>query len=57
MQSTTNKQFFYISSLYKLPNEEIKEHEIEEQELIVNYIDPIISLLLHYPGHDKLFIW
>ncbi|KAG2189685.1 hypothetical protein INT46_007501 [Mucor plumbeus] len=46
-----------INLLNKLPNEEIKEHDIEEQELIVNYTDPIISPLLHDPGHDKLFIW
>ncbi|KAL0090867.1 hypothetical protein F4703DRAFT_1835493 [Phycomyces blakesleeanus] len=46
-----------INLLNKLPNEEIKEHDIEEQELIVSYTDPIISPLLHDPGHDKLFIW
>ncbi|KAI7903127.1 uncharacterized protein BX663DRAFT_472883 [Cokeromyces recurvatus] len=46
-----------INLLNKLPNEEIKEHDIEGQELIVNYTDPIISPLLHDPGHDKLFIW
>jgi hypothetical protein len=57
MQSTTNKQWFLVSSLNKLRNEEIKEHDIEEQELIVNYADPIFSPLLHDPGHGKLFIW
>ncbi|KAG1137510.1 hypothetical protein G6F38_011255 [Rhizopus arrhizus] len=57
MQYTTNKQWFLFSSLNKLRNEEIKEHDIEEQELIVNYADPIFSPLLHDPGHGKLFIW
>ncbi|KAI9003293.1 hypothetical protein CLU79DRAFT_714358, partial [Phycomyces nitens] len=45
-----------INLLNKLPNEEIKEHDIEEQELIVNYIDPIISPLIHDPGHDSCLL-
>ncbi|KAI8982122.1 hypothetical protein BDF20DRAFT_912329 [Mycotypha africana] len=37
--------------------EDIKEHGIEDEELIVNRIDPIIISLLHESGDDKIFIW
>ncbi|KAI9476311.1 MAG: hypothetical protein EXX96DRAFT_596443 [Benjaminiella poitrasii] len=46
-----------IILLNKLPNEEIEEHDIEEQELIVNYAYPIFSPLIHDCDHGKLFIW
>ncbi|KAI9270005.1 hypothetical protein EDC94DRAFT_581271 [Helicostylum pulchrum] len=29
----------------------------EEQELIDNFVDPILSLLLHKPEKEKLFLW
>ncbi|KAI8065994.1 hypothetical protein BDF21DRAFT_388184, partial [Thamnidium elegans] len=41
----------------KLLNEEIIGHIVEEQDLIVNYSDPVFSSLLHEPGHDKLLVW
>jgi len=41
----------------KLPNEEIIDYNVEEQELISNYIDPILSPILHRPEQDKLFLW
>ncbi|KAI9016296.1 hypothetical protein CLU79DRAFT_707074, partial [Phycomyces nitens] len=38
-----------INLLNKLPN--------EEQELISNFVDPILSPLLQRPEKDKLFLW
>ncbi|KAI9033765.1 hypothetical protein CLU79DRAFT_691955 [Phycomyces nitens] len=46
-----------LRNINKLPDEGTKEHTIEEQELIVNYIGPIFSPLLHNNGNNKLFIW
>ncbi|KAI7897273.1 uncharacterized protein EV154DRAFT_409865, partial [Mucor mucedo] len=44
-----------ITLMNKLPAETIKEHKIEEQEFIVNYVDPVLSSMLHDPGDNKLF--
>ncbi|KAG2203210.1 hypothetical protein INT46_008994 [Mucor plumbeus] len=45
------------TQLNKLPNEETIDYTVEEQELINNYTDPILSPLLHRPEKEKLFLW
>lgn len=47
----------YNFRINKLPNEEIIDYNVEEQELISNYVDPILSPILHQPERDKLFLW
>ncbi|CAO3701322.1 unnamed protein product [Rhizopus stolonifer] len=46
-----------VNMINKLPNQEIIDNDVEEQELITNYIDPILSPILHRPEGDKLFLW
>ncbi|KAI8091078.1 uncharacterized protein B0P05DRAFT_634760 [Gilbertella persicaria] len=46
-----------INLLKKLPNEETIDYTVEEQELINNFADPILSPLLHRPEKEKLFLW
>ncbi|KAG1467350.1 hypothetical protein G6F56_004462 [Rhizopus delemar] len=53
--TTTNTIFNYTFRLNKLPNEGIVGYNVEEQELIGNYIDPILGPILHRPEQDKLF--
>lgn len=45
------------SRLNKLPNEKTIDYNLEEQELINNFADPILSPLLHRPEKEKLFSW
>ncbi|KAG1217974.1 hypothetical protein G6F35_008700 [Rhizopus arrhizus] len=45
-----------INLINKLPNKEILDCNIEEQELITNYIDPILSPILHRLWWDEL-LW
>ncbi|KAI7898055.1 uncharacterized protein BX663DRAFT_269937 [Cokeromyces recurvatus] len=46
-----------INLLNKLPNEETINYTIEEEELINNFVDPILSPLLHRPEKEKHFLW
>ncbi|KAG1497860.1 hypothetical protein G6F47_008206 [Rhizopus delemar] len=46
-----------VNMINKLHNQEIIDNSVEEQELITNYIDPILSPILHRPEGDKLFLW
>ncbi|KAG1452156.1 hypothetical protein G6F46_012261 [Rhizopus delemar] len=45
-----------INLINKLPNKEILDCNIEEQELITSYIDPILSPILHRPEGNNLFL-
>jgi hypothetical protein len=38
-----------------LPDEEIVDYNVDEQELISDYVDPILSPILHQPERDKFF--
>ncbi|KAG2218129.1 hypothetical protein INT45_000427 [Circinella minor] len=70
--SVENKLNFYISTCIlegekhgfdlqtqihkKLPNQERLSY-VGEMELIVNFLDPILSPICHCPDIDKLLIW
>ncbi|RCH82737.1 hypothetical protein CU097_004477, partial [Rhizopus azygosporus] len=45
------------TQLNKLPNEETIDYTVEEQGLINNFVDPILSPLLHRPEKEKPFLW
>ncbi|KAG1458819.1 hypothetical protein G6F56_006304 [Rhizopus delemar] len=45
------------AQLNELPNEETIDYNVEEQELINNFADPILSPLLQRPEKEKLFLW
>jgi hypothetical protein len=53
---------FYVTylwqknSLNKLPNFKTSE-EISEMELTTNYLDPVLSPILHAPEKNKHLLW
>ncbi|KAI7866523.1 hypothetical protein BDF14DRAFT_1952020 [Spinellus fusiger] len=46
-----------VNLINKLPDQETIDSNVEEQELITNYIGPILSPILHRSERNKLFLW
>ncbi|KAI7849366.1 hypothetical protein BDC45DRAFT_540098 [Circinella umbellata] len=46
----------FSNLIQKLPNQERPSH-VGEMELIVNFLDPILSPMCHRPNTNKLLIW
>ncbi|KAI7849369.1 hypothetical protein BDC45DRAFT_540100 [Circinella umbellata] len=51
-----NTTEIFSNLIQKLPNQECPSH-VGEMELIVNFLDPILSPICHRPNTDKLLIW